>query len=228
MAQANQTDSGDRARLLAAALAHVPFDGWSEACFQAACTDAGIAPGLARVICPRGALDLACDYHRAGDRVMAARLRVEDLSALRFRERVAAALRWRLDAADREVVRRGAALFALPQNMAQGAELIWGTADAVWRALGDNSTDVNWYTKRATLSAVWSATVLYWLGDESEGQVATHEFIGRRIDGVMRFEKAKADFRASPWGKMLAGPMKILDGIRAPSATADDLPGKKG
>lgn len=227
METGNPTGQDDRARLLAAALAHVPFDGWSEATFRAACADTGLAPALARVTCPRGALDLACDYHRAGDETMVARLRDADLSGLRFRERVATALRLRLEAADREAVRRGAALFTLPQNAAQGAQLVWGTADAVWRALGDNSADVNWYTKRATLSAVWSATVLYWLGDESEGQSATHAFIDRRIDGVMRFEKAKADLRASPWGKMLAGPMKLLDAIRAPGPKPEDLPGKK-
>ena len=44
----------------------------------------------------------------------------------------------------------------------------------------------------------------------------------------MRFEKAKADFRASPWGKMLAGPLKLLDSIRAPASLPDDLPGRKG
>ena len=217
-----------RARLLAAALPHVPFDGWSEATFQAAAADAGIAPGLARVACPRGAPDLAADYHRAGDQAMLAALGTHDLAALRFRDRVALAIRLRLGAADRDSVRRGMTLFAQPQNMTAGSGLLWGTADAIWRALGDNSTDVNWYTKRMTLSAVYSATVLYWLGDDSDGQAATWAFLDRRIADVMRFEKAKADFRASPWGKMLAGPLKLLDSIRAPASLPDDLPGRKG
>ena len=105
---------------------------------------------------------------------------------------------------------------------------MWGTADAIWTALGDSSRDVNWYTKRLTLSAVYSATVLYWLGDQSDGHADTWAFLDRRIEDVMRFEKAKADFRASPWGKMLAGPLKRLDAIRAPAAANDDLPGWKG
>lgn len=222
------TTGDERARLLTAALPHVPFDGWGEACFRAACADAGVDPGLARVVCPRGAVDLAVDYHRAGDRAMVARLQAADLGAMRFRERVAAAVRFRLEAADRDPVRRGAALFALPQHVAAGAGLVWGTADAIWRALGDNSTDVNWYTKRATLSAVYSATVLYWLGDDSEARQATWEFLDRRIEGVMRFEKAKADFRASAWAKVFAGPLKILDVIKAPAPVPEDLPGRKG
>lgn len=214
-------------RLLDAALPHVAFDGWSEATFRAAA--AGLSPELARAQCPRGALDLAVAYHRLGDRAMEAALAAEDLSALRLRERVARAVRIRLDGADREIVRRGAALFALPQHAPTGAGLVWGTADAIWRALGDTSDDINWYTKRATLAAVYSATVLFWLGDESEGHEATWAFLDRRIEGVMRFEEAKARLKASPLiGRMLAGPLKALGRVRPPAGAPWDLPGRIG
>jgi ubiquinone biosynthesis protein COQ9 len=228
MAENRSPETGKRAALLAAALPHVTFDGWGEATFRAAAEETGIGLAVARVICPRGALDLACDYHRQGDRRMAERLATEELSALRFRDRVALAIRLRLSLAEREVVRRGAALFALPQNAAVGAGLVWGTADAIWRALGDTSSDLNWYTKRATLAAVWSAVVLYWLGDESDGQAASWDFLDRRIGEVMRIEKAKAGFRASPLAGILAGPLSLLGAVRAPAPPPDDLPGKSG
>jgi ubiquinone biosynthesis protein COQ9 len=216
-------------RLLAAILPHVTFDGWSEAAFRAAASETGIAPELARAICPRGALDLAVAFHRQGDREMEAALAGEDLSALRFRDRVARAVRLRLEGADREVVRRGASLFALPQNAATGVGLIWGTADAIWRALGDRSDDINWYSKRATLSAVYSATVLFWLADDSEGHQATWQFLDRRIEGVMRFEKFKAGVRDNPvLGRMLEGPLKALGRVRPPAGPPWDLPGRMG
>ena len=217
-----------RESLLDAALTHVAFDGWSEAALKAAAADTGIDLGLARVLFPRGAVDLAVAYHRRGDRLMLERLAATDLSALRFRERVTAAVRYRLEAADRDAVRRGAALFALPQHMAMSAGLIWGTADAIWTALGDTSQDLNWYSKRAILSAVYSGCVLYWLGDESEGRADTWAFLDRRIEDVMRFEKTKADFRASALAKVLAGPLKLLDRIKAPAPVPADLPGQKG
>lgn len=216
-----------KARLLEAAMAHAVFDGWSEATFLAAAGEADLTPELARVICPRGALDLAVAYHKAGDVAMAAALQAEDLGALRFRDRVALAVRLRLEAADRELVRRGAALFALPQNAATGARLVWDTADAIWRALGDTSDDINWYSKRATLSAVYSAVVLYWLGDDSAGQTATWDFLDRRIDDVMRFERFKAQIRDAPvLGRLLAGPMRLLERVRAPAGAPADLPGR--
>ncbi len=216
-----------RAQLLAAVLVHVPFDGWSEAAFLAGCRDAGVTPARARGMFPRGGVDLALAFHAAGDAAMVERIEAADLTAMRFRDRITAAVRWRIEAvSDKEAVRRGTALFALPQHAGEGAKAIWGTADLIWRALGDRSDDVNWYTKRATLSAVYASVVLFWLGDDSAGQVATWEFLDRRIEDVMRIETLKAKLRESPLAsRLLAGPNWLLGKVRAPGAARDDLPG---
>ncbi|MEH7828953.1 COQ9 family protein [Gemmobacter denitrificans] len=220
------TEQSPAMRVLEAALPHVPFDGWSDATLKAALTDSGIDPALGAALFPRGPLDLALAYHRKGDACMVARLADMDLGSLRFRDRIAAAVMARLDLVeDKELVRRGTTFFALPHNAAEGGKAIWGTADAIWTALGDTSDDLNWYSKRATLSAVYSATVLFWLGDDSPGQQNTREFLDRRIENVMQFEKLKAGLQANPLTRaLLAGPMKLLSGIRAPHRP-DDLPG---
>jgi ubiquinone biosynthesis protein COQ9 len=218
-----------RERLLDAALMHVPFDGWSEATLRAARRDAGIDEGLARAAFPRGAVDLALAFHDRGDREMARRLKAMDLSSLRFRDRIATAVRVRLEAAeDREAVRRGTTLFALPQHAADGARALWSTADRIWEALGDSSDDLNWYTKRASLSGVYGATVLYWLGDESEGYHATWEFLDRRIADVMRIETAKARVNDNPvLRRVFAGPAWLASKVRPPARMPQvDLPGR--
>jgi len=218
-----------REQLLDAILGHVPFDGWSEAAFRAAISETGVEPAVARGVCPRGAVDLALAYHERGDREMVRRLRGADLETMRFRERVAAAVRFRLEAiGDKEAVRRGATLFALPMYAADGARAVWGTADLIWDTLGDTSDDVNWYTKRATLSGVYSSTVLYWLGDESPGNERTWTFLDRRIENVMQIEKAKAQVEANPVLKrLLAGPSWALSFVKAPEkAVRGDLPGQ--
>ncbi len=208
--------------LVQAALPQVPFDGWSQATLNAAATEVGIPAAQVAALLPRGAVDLAAAAHRIGDEAMVQRLAATDLSDLRFRERVALALRIRLEVAGgREAVRRATALFALPHLAPTGAGLIWGTADAVWTALGDRSTDGNWYSKRAMLAAVWSAVVLFWLGDDSDNGQATAEFIDRRIGEVMAFEAAKAKLPSALSG----GLGRLMAGIRAPGAR-DDLPGK--
>ncbi len=219
-----------KALILAAALPHVPFDGWSAATLKAAAQDVGVAEGLARALFPRGGVDLALAFHRQGDAAMADRLRAANLSEVRYRDRIAYAVRARIEViADKELVRRGATLFALPMHAADGARALWGTADAIWTALGDTSRDINWYTKRATLSGVHAATVLFWLGDDSTGHQATWDFLDRRIEDVMRIEKAKAAVRDNPVAKAIfAGPVKLMEKLRMPKGTeaADDLPGR--
>ncbi len=214
--------------LLGAALPHVAFDGWTEATFRAAVADAGIEPGLARALCPRGALDLAAAYHRDADARMVARLKAADLGAMRYRDRVAAGVRFRLEEIpDKEAVRRAVALFALPQNAVEGTRLIWHTVGLIWETLGDTSDDINWYSKRAILSGVYTSTVLFWLGDQTPGHQATWEFLDRRIGEVMEFEKVKAKVRESALGKaFMAGPGKLLDLVRAPGAARTDVPGR--
>ena len=215
-----------KARVLDAALSHVPFDGWSERTLAAAIAEAGVTPALARSLFPRGGVDLALAYHQRGDDQMAEALAPRNLSALRFRDRIALAVRLRLEGADRELVRRGTTLLSLPMHAADGARAIWQTADRIWTALGDSSEDLNWYTKRATLSAVYGATVLYWLGDDSSEAQDTWNFLDRRIDQVMQVEKLKASFRENPFGKAwAAGPGKLFETIRAPKLP-DDLPGR--
>ena len=212
--------------LLDAALAHVAFDGWTQATFDAAAADLGIAPDAARGIAPRGAIDLAVAFHRRGDRAMLEALESTDLSDLRYSEKVAKALELRIKAmTDREAVRRATTLFALPTNAPEGARLVWETADHVWNALGDTSTDGNWYTKRATLSAVWASTVLFWLGDDSPLYAKTFEFIDRRIDNVMQIEKLKGQVRANPLMRPLARLEASVMAAVKPPRRDRDVPG---
>ncbi len=218
-----------RAKLLDAVLPHVPFDGWSEVSFKAAVADLGMEMDAARNICPRGAIDLAVAYHRRGDTAMVAAMKTADFAKMRFRDKVATALKLRIEAmGDREAVRRASALFTLPQHGPEGAKLIWETADKVWTTLGDASKDVNWYTKRATLSGVWASTVLYWLGDESVGAADTMAFIDRRIDNVMQIEKMKAGLRKNPLAKPFLSLQDAVFGkVRAPDLShLNDLPGR--
>lgn len=206
-----------------AALPHVVFDGWSDKALAQAVADAGVDASLARMAFPRGGVDLALAYHDLKDAELADRLGAADLSGLRFRDRIAHAIALRLEviSGDREAVRRAVALFALPTHAVDGARAVWRTSDTIWTALGDTSRDYNWYSKRTTLSAVWSSCLLYWLGDDSPGFARTREFIHRRIDNVMQFEEAKAKVLGNPLAAaMLKGPQRLLDRVRAPDDTA--------
>lgn len=217
-----------RGALLEAALPHVPFEGWSPKVFRAAQRDAGVDPAAARAACPRGAVDLAVAFHERGDRRMERRLRAEALEDMRVRERIAHAVRVRVEEIeDREAARRAATLFALPHMAAEGARLVWNTADAIWTACGDASDDVNWYTKRTILSGVYGSTVLFWLGDDSPSHAETWSFLDRRIDDVMSIERLKSTVSSNRLLRTLfAGPIWAAGRVRAPArAPRGDMPG---
>ena len=218
-------------RLLDATLPHVAFDGWSDAAFRAGCEEAGFSLDEGKGVAPRGAVDLAVALHRRGDKSMLALLSKADMEEMRFSEKVAQVLKFRIDVMeDREAVRRATVLFSLPNHAAEGAALIWETADHVWTALGDESRDGNWYSKRAILSGVWGSTVLYWLGDDSEGNSGTYDFIDRRIENVMQFEKFKGAMRKNPLTKPLMDMQAAVFGrVKAPGeGRMGGLPGSWG
>ncbi len=201
-----------RPRLVAAMLPHVPFDGWSETALAAAAHDTGIDPDIAALALPDVATMLTVWTSNA-NAVMAEAM--AGAHNLKVRERIRMALVTRLEQGDREVTRRALNLLAQPQHAALSARLLWQAADAMWRAAGDTATDYNHYTKRLILSGVYSATLLHWTQDDSEDFAATRAFIDRRIDGVMRFEKAKAKLTGIT-GK-LPDPARFLGRLRYPA-----------
>jgi ubiquinone biosynthesis protein COQ9 len=170
------------------------FDGWSEAALDYAAQRGGIAPALAQLAFKGGAMEMIAAWAASIDAALAAALPPEKLAAMKVRERIRALVQFRLDrmAGQEEALRRAQAVMAMPQNAAKALKLGWRSADAMWRLAGDTATDYNHYTKRAILAGVYAATLAAFVGDESEGKADTRAFLDRRIDGVMRFEKAKA------------------------------------
>ncbi len=183
-----------RDRLLEAALAHVPFDGWSRRSLLAAAADLGLEPSLARRLFPRGGDDLLVHLERWADREMAARIDVPELRKQRMRERIARLVRTRLEVLTphREALRRASAARLLPGNALAATAALWRTVDLMWSLAGDRADDVSYYTKRALLAAVCSSTFLFWLDDRSEGLEASWGFLERRIDNVMEIGRLRS------------------------------------
>ncbi|MGN6375703.1 MAG: COQ9 family protein [Sphingomonas sp.] len=184
-----------RAALAPALAQNAAFDGWSEAALEMAAGASGVDPDVARLAFPGGAADMIQAWFECIDRAMIAAVPDEALATMKIRERIAAQVEARLDALapDREALRRALAILAMPQNAVRAAKLGWHAADLMWRRAGDTATDYNHYTKRTILGAVYASTITVFLDDESEGHAATRAFLQRRIDGILRFEKAKAN-----------------------------------
>ncbi len=59
-------------------------------------------------------------------------------------------------------------------------------SDEIWYLAGDTSVDTSWYTKRASLAAVYASSELFMTTDNSKGFEATEEFVDRRLQDVQK------------------------------------------
>ncbi|SMQ63360.1 ubiquinone biosynthesis protein COQ9 [Altererythrobacter xiamenensis] len=175
------------------------FDGWSDEALVNAAEMADVDIDVARLAYPGGAMDMITAWIDTIDAQMAEALPAEKLAEMKIRERIRALVAFRLEAVTglEEALRRALAVMAMPQNAAHALRTGWRSADIMWRLAGDTATDYNHYTKRAILASIYGATLSVFVGDESEGKADTYAFLDRRIDGVMKFEKAKAQLLGS-------------------------------
>ena len=186
-----------RERIALAVGENAVFDGWTGKAVDSAAAQIGVEPAQARLAFPKAQPAMIDAYIQAVDREMIKRLTPQKLAKMKIREKIRSLVWARLEIMGpaREAVRTGLAILAMPQNVPLGMRIGWRTADTMWRAAGDTSTDYNHYTKRLTLGAVYGSTLLAWLDDNSEGWSETAAFLDRRIDNVMQFEKWKAQWR---------------------------------
>jgi len=105
--------------------------------------------------------------------------------------RAVIALRLARNRPHKEAVRRALSVLALPANARKGVACTARTVDAIWHAAGDRSADFSWYTKRAILTGVYVATLLFWLRDSSEDDADTLAFLDRRLAGVGRIGRMR-------------------------------------
>ena len=181
-------------QLIEAVLNHIPFDGWSEASLKMAAADCGVSEAELTTLFPAGIADAIAAYGAWADEKMKAAFldRFEaELSVMPVHKKIRTLILIRLKQAapHKEVVRRTMAVLARPQHAKLATKLLYDTVDVVWRTAGDTSTDYNFYTKRATLSAVYSATLLAFLADNSADMAKTEAFLDRRLADIARIPK---------------------------------------
>lgn len=176
---------------------HAAFDGWDREAVAMAAGELGVPAERAQLCFPGGAMDMIDAWFDSIDRAMAEAFPLERVNALKIRARIRELVLYRTAAVDphKEALRRALAIIAQPQNALSGAKLAWRAADRMWRIAGDTATDFNHYSKRGTLSALYTATMLVYVDDDSDDYADTRAFLERRIDDVMKIEKVKAQWR---------------------------------
>ena len=176
------------------------FDGWTSEAVQQAADMAGVDGELAAFAFREGQMAMITAWIGHVDEAMVRAVAPESLEGVSIRERIRRLVMARLEAAAgrEEALTRAIAIMAMPGNVVAAGKLGWRSADLMWRVAGDRATDYNHYTKRATLAALYASTLQVYARDADPEKVETRAFLDRRIEGVMRFEKAKARFTRQP------------------------------
>ena len=205
-----KTDLQKRDALVTAMLIHVSFDGWGDNAIRAGAEDIGMTYEEAAAILPNdvAAIDAFTDF---ADREMAKSLdqlnpRPEKISAI-----IRSAILCRLENAEanRDAVGQALKILARPQNAQVAAKTLYRTVDRMWRMTGDRAVDFSFYTKRATLAGVYSATLLYWVANPNADRQKTEAFLDQRLSEIAMIPKVTAPAKkAAEMGLKMAG--KIL------------------
>jgi ubiquinone biosynthesis protein COQ9 len=181
----------ERDAAIEAMLPHVPYDGWTKRALKAGIRDAGMPADEADLLFPLGIVDMIETFADLADRRMEEA--AKDLLGGSLPERVKGVIALRLEQnrPHKEAIRRALAILSLPRNTRAAAACTGRTVDAILHAAGDRSADFSWYTKRAILAGIYSATILYWLRDTSEDDAATLAFLDRRLSGLGRIGRMR-------------------------------------
>jgi len=202
MAEINKDD------LVRGMLIHVPFDGWSEASIIAAARECGISDDEARLLLPGGAIDAIDHFTDLADRDMAVALDKLESRPMGITSIIREAILCRLDGAapHREAVASALRVLARPQHAPLAARTLYRTVDRIWRLTGDGAVDFSFYTKRATLAGVYSATLLYWVANPSADRQRIEAFLDQRLREVALIPKISAPAqKAAAMGIKMAG-----------------------
>ncbi len=164
--------------------------------------------GERRLAAPDGVDSLLLAWADRSDDATRDAIAAADLTSLKIREKIALGVRARIAALSphKDAARRAAHTLAAPWRVGLGARILWNAADTIWSAIGDTSTDGNWYSKRMVLSGVIASVMNTWLAEDDE--TLAWATLDARIDNVMQFEKAKA--QARQFTDTLPDPLDLL------------------
>ncbi|KAI8064253.1 COQ9-domain-containing protein [Gilbertella persicaria] len=82
------------------------------------------------------------------------------------------------------------AIMAHPAHVPMSLKHLGDIVDDIWYYAGDRSPDFHWYTKRASLAAVYSATDIFMTQDLSPNYIETERFLSRKLDQVDSIESS--------------------------------------
>ena len=190
-----------RKDLIRAMLTHVPFDGWTWDAMEQGAVDINFEKEktsssrikIFKDLFKKGPIDFINVFSEIIDLEVKENYNLIELKPERVPEKIKKIIMIRLNLCQRykEAVRSSISLTAIPVNARASVKILYKTCNSIWRIAGDKSTDFSFYTRRISLAAVYTSTLLFWLNDNSNENVETEFFLERRLKDISKISSLK-------------------------------------
>ena len=190
-----------RIDLIRAMLTHVPFDGWTWEAMEQGAIDIGFEKKktssyrmkIFKDLFKNGSIDFIEIFSEIIDLEVKEKYDLLEFKPERVSEKIKKIIMIRLNLCQKykEAVRTSISLTAMPTNTKISFNMLYRTCNSIWRIAGDKSTDFSFYTRRVSLAAVYTSTLLFWLNDNSNDNIETEFFLDRRLKGINKISRLK-------------------------------------
>ena len=187
--------------LVRAMLTHVPFDGWTWEAMEQGAIDIGFEKKktsslrikIFKDLFKNGPIDFIDVFSEIIDLEVKENYNLIEFKPERVPEKIKKIIMIRLNLCQRykEAVRSSISLTAIPVNARASLKILYRTCNSIWRIAGDKSTDFSFYTRRISLAAVYTSTLLFWLNDNSNNNIETEFFLERRLKDISKISSLK-------------------------------------
>ena len=187
-----------RLDILKVAKKHIFFDGWNDKIIDSIARKSKFKSEEIGVLFPKGyksilelyLLDLNDDMIKACQKINLSKMKTHE----RIREIIL--LRLKNNEKDKKLIRKTFFSLMLPQHYKIATATLYDVVDKIWFITGDNSTDFNFYTKRAILALIYSSTVFYWLNNNKNLE-QTKIFLNKQLKKIATFTKVKKNLKVA-------------------------------
>ena len=190
-----------RIDLIKAMLTHVPFDGWTWEAMEQGAIDIGFEKKktsserikIFKDLFKNGSIDFINIFSGIIDLEVKENYNSIEEKPERVPEKIKKIIMIRLNLCQKykEAVRSSISLSAIPVNTKISLNILYRTCNSIWRIAGDKSTDFSFYTRRISLAAVYTSTLLFWLNDKSNNNIETEFFLDRRLKDISKISSLK-------------------------------------
>ena len=187
--------------LIRAMLTHVPFDGWTWEAMEQGAIDLGFEKKknsssrikIFKELFKNGSIDFINIFSEIIDLEVIENYNLIESKPERVPEKIKKIIMIRLNLCQKykEAVRSSISVTAIPVNSKISLNILYKTINSIWRMAGDKSTDFSFYTRRISLAAVYTSTLLFWLNDNSNNNIETEFFLDRRLKDISKISSLK-------------------------------------